>query len=68
MKSLVDFGKTPLAIALGVALVLAVATWLFLGLAKDHQSAMDICTSHGGSYNALTKDCAMPAGAAVKQP
>jgi hypothetical protein len=58
--SFTEWSRTPLAIGLAIALCLAVLAALFIGLAKDHKSALQLCSENHGTYDAYTKVCTMP--------
>jgi hypothetical protein len=56
----IEWSKTPFAIGIAAAIIVALLVGLFLGLARDHKSALDICSENGGSYNSYLKECTMP--------
>lgn len=56
----VEWSKTPFAMFLGATLLLLVVAAFFLGVIQDHQSALEICSENGGSYEAAYKVCTMP--------
>lgn len=58
--SFVEWSKTPLAMIIGAALVLAVVAAFFLGVIRDHKSSLEHCVEAGGSFDRAYGNCTMP--------